>query len=168
MAGPRTKSAGGKQGCFPGVLWEKTKAACVLHPRGSQHRSSLRSSRSQSSLNCSSTKPARTTYQAGPHRETLPQRQSAWSGTLNPSQEQGQGSWQSKKDSHACACGTVRMTQMEPTGSGSMEKGLGDHHSPPTTTTKVGPQGSVPGPIVEVGPDNTKSCPLALGNCLST
>ena len=48
-------------------------------------------------------------------------------------------------------------------------KRLGDHHSAPApTTTKVGPQGSLPGLLVEVGSDHTKPRPLALGNCLAT
>ena len=34
VAGRRAWSAGGKSHCFPGVLWEKTKAACVRHPGG--------------------------------------------------------------------------------------------------------------------------------------
>ena len=57
---------------------------------------------------------------------------------------------------------------MESTGSGSMEKRLGITISCTiTTTTRAGPQGSLPGPIVEVGPDYAKPSPLALGNCIS-
>ena len=34
VAGPRAQSAGGQGRCLLGVLWEKTKPACVRHPRG--------------------------------------------------------------------------------------------------------------------------------------
>ena len=53
--------------------------------------------------------------------------------------------------------------------SGSMEKRLGDHrYPPPHPTTKAGPQVSLLGTIVEVGPDYTKPRTFAMGNCIST
>ena len=39
VAGPRAQSAGGQGRCLPGVLWEKTKPACVHHPGGLAARS---------------------------------------------------------------------------------------------------------------------------------
>ena len=38
VAGPRAQSAGGQGRCLLGVLWEKTKPACVRHPGGLRWR----------------------------------------------------------------------------------------------------------------------------------
>ena len=57
----------------------------------------------------------------------------------------------------------VRTTQTEATLSSSVESPF---H--PTTTAKAERQGSLPGPIVEVGSDYAKPHPLVLGNCIST
>ena len=58
------------------------------------------------------------------------------------------------------------MAETESTRSGSVEKRQESPSPPPTT--KVGSQGSLHRPTVEVGSVYTKSCPFALGNCVST
>ena len=101
-----------------------------------------------------------------PHGEALPQHQSTRSGTLNPSQAQGQGSWRSEKDRpHLCSWHSeddskgVYRVRGEETG--------GSPPPHPTTTTTVGPQGSVLGPTVKAGPAYTKPRPSALGDRVS-